>query len=347
MNRKQLLETLELVRPALADDGLVPVFTNFCFDGGYVHAYKDKIGIIAPCEVQDTFGVHGKTLMDMLRAASASDILLDMDAENVLLKSGRSKMKLPFMPKSEFLFEEPENEQWSVMVSIDEELLIAFQLCLVTSSTDNTMPAFMGVTVRGGKQTHLYSCDGDALSRYRLGIKDTADVQLTIPSEFCEAMLRIADKTGIKHGELYINGEWACAEFGNNFKVYGRIIENNEALDYEAQIKRVIKVDPKWIEIPDEFDGALGRARVVADQEGKPTTLVVEGGKLTINTDTHVGNVKDVLKIDKDQADVKASVSAKAIQRAVGICEEFALFDNCTLYRHGENFMLLMANYEG
>lgn len=346
MNRKALLDTLDMVRPALASENLVPIFTNFCFTNKTVFAYKDNLGIVAPCDVDETFAVVGKTFIELLSAASGNDVELELNKENLLITVGKSKMKMPYHGKDEFIFEEPEDEQWEIMLDIDPHMLKALELCLVTSSTDSTMPAFMGVTVKGGKGVNLYSCDGDALSRHKLSDKATPDVQLTLPNEFCDAVIKIAEKSGNRHGQLYINGEWAVAEMGNNFKVVGRISENPDPLNFENQIKKAVKAEPTFVDIPEGLQPALTRARVVADPEGKPTTLTMEGGTLKVDTETHLGNVSDKIKV-KGHPDVTANIFARLVQRALNVCTEFSLHENCTLYRKGEDFLLVVANYEG
>lgn len=345
MNRKALLDTLELTKAGLADDALVPIFTNFCFRDSAVYAFKDRLGIMAPCEIAETFAVSGKTLIELLKTSSAKDVEFTLDDETCQIVAGKSRMKLPWLREDEFLFEEPEEEQWDVILDLDAHLLEGFQLCLVTTSSDNTMPAFMGISVVGGKTTHLYSCDGDALSRYRLDGKKTKEVHYTIPTDFCEAVLRIAEKTGYRAGQLYVNGEWAIAEFGNNYKVFGRIIENTDPMDYEKHIKKIIKGDVSFVTVPDGLASALNRARVIAEGEGKPTLLTAAKGKLVVNTETHVGVVRDTMKIDEAVGEVVSSVSAKLISRALAICDEFHMAENATVYRTGDDFLLLVANY--
>jgi len=344
MNRKQLIETLELVKPALADDGLVPIFTNFCFDDNVVYAYKDRLGIVATCAVGETFAVNGKTMLDLLKTSSVTEVEFQLVDDQLLMTAGKSKMKLPYMGKSEFLFEEPEDEKWDIMLSIDEHMLHGLELCLVTSSNDATMPALMGVTIKGGKTSYFYSCDGDALSRYQLEESSSKSAQFTIPNEFCKALLNISDKTGNRAGQLYVNQEWVLAEL-DNYKIFGRIIENPEPLDFEKQISKVLKSTPNFVSVPDTLESALNRARVLADPESKPTVLSIEKGKLKVKTETHLGVANDTLKIDESHKPVEASVSAKLVSRAIGICDEFALFEACTVYRSGEDFFLLIANY--
>lgn len=345
MNRKKLISTLELVKPALADDGLVPIFTNYCFDNGKVFGYKDSLGIVAPCEVKDSFALQGRLLFDLLKQASAKEVEFEQNNDEVVVQSGRTKMTLPSIPKDEFIFEEPEDQKWDFMIDVDDNLITAMTLCLKTSSTDFTMPAFNGLTFKGGKGTKIYSCDGDSLSRYSLGGNSPEGVTHTISNEFCEAVIKVCEKTGYKNGQLYINDEWSVAELGNDYKIYGRIIQNDEPLDFEKQIKRVVKGAPDYVDIPDGLKAALSRARVVADLEGTPTALNVAGGKVKLATNTHMGAVTDRVKISGKHPDVKANVSARLVSRALSICDSMAIGEEATSYKLGDKFFLLVANF--
>jgi DNA polymerase III sliding clamp (beta) subunit (PCNA family) len=344
MNRKDFLNTLELVAPALAQDNMVPIFQNFCFKEGTVYAWRDNLGIIAPCPVTDEFAVHGKTLIDLIRASSAKELDITLTEENALLVSGRSKVKLPYSTSGDFLFEEPEKEKWDAILEIDHNLLRGLELCLVTSSVDNTMPAFMGVSFVGGLTgSHFYSCDGDAISQYSLAV-NAKHVQYTMPNAFCEALLRIVDKTGHKFGHLYINGQWVVAEMANAYRIFGRIIENPEPMNFDKEMKRIIKKAPDYIDIPSTLAQALNRARVIGETENKATDVKFDGRKLILTTDTHMGVVRDVLAIAGNHPSLEAKVSAKLMSRAISITDEFAMQEDCTTYRHGDSFLLVMAN---
>lgn len=346
MNRKSLLETLDLVKPALADDNIIPIFQNFCFENGHVYANRDKLSIIAPCpEVQETFAINGRTFTDLLRAASSEETELQMVNENVVIKNGRSKIKMPFMDKSYFVFEEPEKETWDVMLDIAPSLLDAFKLCLITSAVDSTMPNFMGVTIKGSKHINLYSCDGDALSQFKLDAKSKNEIDHTLSNSFIEAILRVAEKTGCTTGQLYVNEGWAYAEFGNDFKVYGRNISKEEPFDFDGHLARVLKSNPTFVDIPESFESALTRARVVADQESKPTSIKIDDGKMELVTDTHIGVVRDTLKISNKHPNAEVTVAAKLINRAVSMCDTFAITENASIYQKGDDFTLLVANY--
>lgn len=344
MNRKDLLATLELVSPALAQENLVPMYQNFCFKTGLVFAYRDTLGIIAPCAVDEEFAVHGKTLIELIRASKVKEVEIELQNENILVKAGRSKIKLPFFASTEFLFKEPEDETWDMMLDIDKHFINGLELCLPGTATDHTMPALMGITIMGGKETYLYSCDGDSISRFNLDKQNTKPIQYVMPSSFCEALLKIAGKTGNRFGQLYVNGQWVVAEMANAYRILGRIIENPEPLKFEAEITKIVKKAPEYISIPSAMTNALSRARIIAEPENKATEVTINGGKINLITETHMGIVRDTIAFKGDHPPLEVKVDAKLMSRAIGVTEEFAMQEACTMYRHGKDFFLVMGN---
>jgi hypothetical protein len=165
-----------------------------------------------------------------------------------------------------------------------------------------------------------------------------------MPTAFCEALLRIVDKTGHKFGHLYINGQWVIAEMANAYRIFGRIIENPEPVDFEKEMNRVIKKTPDYIDIPSTLSQALERARIIGEAENKATDVKFDGRKLILTTDTHMGVVRDVLAIAGAHPSLEAKVSAKLMSRSISITDEFAMQEDCTTYRHGDNFLLVTAN---
>src|SRR5215831_7797422 len=165
MKRAELVKTLELLKPALADQNLVPVYQCYMFTGSTVMATNDQIAIIANCKTEQPFAVKGDILLGLLSASRAEEITFTLEEQDAVVKAAKSVWRLPYLPyheKGDFLFEEPE-VKFEATLPIDAELLSGLQACLLTSSKDNTQPALMGITVHKG--IDFYSCDGDAVTR--------------------------------------------------------------------------------------------------------------------------------------------------------------------------------------
>lgn len=345
MNRKDLIETLELVRPALSDDPLVPIFTNFCFDGAHVFAYRDSIGILAPCETNEKFAVHGKTFMELLRAGSAEEVDLTVTTGELVLKCGKSKMKMPYFGEEDFIFEEPENDEWPVLLSITESLLEGLGLCLQTATTNNTMPAFMGVTLVSAGAIHLYSSDGDAISRYNTKVKNKNVGSYILPSAFCESLLRITAKTEMLSGTIYIDDDWVVAELDNDIKVFGRIIENPDPFDFEKQIEKVVTGLKEFVPVPANFSETLKRAMVISEIDTKPTILEIVDNRISMITKSHMGEVRDTVRCH-GHPDITVGVSARLVNRAIAVCDQMAVLEQVSVFQDGDVFFQVVANMQ-
>src|ERR1700675_1985783 len=106
MNRKYLVDTLELIKPALSKDNTVPVFQCFTFQDGLITAYDDTVAIIGPTNCEDEFGVHGNTLLGLLSSSSVEEVDLSLDKNDLVIKMGKSTSRLPYIPGSDFIFTE-------------------------------------------------------------------------------------------------------------------------------------------------------------------------------------------------------------------------------------------------
>lgn len=354
MNRQELVDTLELLKPALSDTPLVGVFQCFQFTGEKVIAYNDEIGIVAPCQTDHPFAVNGEILLGLLKNSLAEDVTLSpgvkSDENELAITAGRSSFKLPYFAEADFLFEEPE-DKWDTTITITDAIKQGLTACLATVSSDTARPALMGVCIHNADEiVILYSCDGNAITSIVTEVKSQKLPDITVPTSFVRALLNVMETTEAETGKLMINQEWAKAvtknALGASYTVYGRLIVQDNPVDHTELIIETIKGDPAFHKIPGEFELALSRARVLADLESAKTVLTVMGNRLKLLTETHMGIVRDSLAY-KCPEDVEASVSAELLHRIIAECDEMAVMDNCTVFRNQANGLFRLVSNLG
>ena len=109
------------------------------------------------------------------------------------------------------MFEEPK-EKWVNVVNLSDGLLNEIGICLTTVSSDESKPAFLGVCFNfEGKKLVLFSTDGDAITRCATTAVTEGGGIYTVPTGFCEALLKIALSTETSQGKLMINENWSKA----------------------------------------------------------------------------------------------------------------------------------------
>lgn len=344
MNRVELVTKLEIVSRALSDNDLVPIFKCFCFDGKNVSAYNDAIGIVAECQTDEAFAVNGQTLLGLLKNSQGEEVTLHLEDEDTVVKAGKSTFRLPYQIKDEFLFVEPDLEEFNVkLLPVLSDMLKGMEACLLTSSRDTTQTALMGLCLSGG--SIFYSCDGDALSRYTTPFKANPKIpSFILPNSFCEAVIKTASDSQSEVTSIILNKDWAKATLASGYVIYGRLIETDTPLDHEAEIKNTLKLEPTFVKVPAGLNEALSRARVVADHESAKTVFTIKGGWLRLLTDTHTGVVRDTIAMK--HSEIEVNVSAALIQRAISLCDEMAVLENCCAFRSGEQLLQVLGNMD-
>ncbi len=338
MQRKKLVEQLGLVSLALADNDLIPILKCFAFTGEDVIACNDTLGVTTRCPTEEAFCVHGETLKGLLENSHAETVDFKIEEDDLVVKTGKSTFKLPWFPVEDFLWLVPVDLE--PIMGLNEDLITGLGECLLTASKDNAQPKLMGVRLHQGT---LYSCDGDAVTKYITDAKPKVKVDYMLPNGFCDSVIKITEQSEASTGKVSINDEWAAVLLGSGFNIYGRLMEIEAPLDHEDLIKRTLKAKPQFIKVPEGLDHALSRARVVADAESAKTVFTVKGGKLGLLTTASMGIIKDSLPFG-GHSDVQANVSAACIQRCISLCDEMSVAENCCCFRSGNKLFILASN---
>lgn len=350
MRRKALVNMLELMKPALADEAMVPIYQNFCFDGETVYAFDDALAIVGPCETGvDPFSCHGGIMLGLLRNCRTEDVDVEFDnkANEVVFIAGRAKMRLPYLPAEEFLFQEPEPETWAVGLEIDDRLLEAMEICLTTAGKDTAQEALMGLTLNIGDGVNLYSCDADAISHFLIEPANDSDAQVEclVPSGFWESVMRICKAEKNVHGKLFVSDDWALAKLENDYRIYGRIIKPKLPVDHADSIERQLRgKEPPWVNVPKGLEHALSRARIIAEPKSAYTEITIKDGRMILYTNTDLGEVRDSVNIHADHPDMEAKVNAALMARSIAVCSQMAVLEDCTVYRKGIDLFQIVAH---
>lgn len=338
MNRSTLVKVLELVKPALATNNTVPILQCFTFrSNGTVSGSDDSIAIVGPVDYQNTFALHGNTLLGLLSNSSVEEVEIIANTNEVVLKAGKTVSKLPFQSEDSFIFEPPDCK-WDFKLPFTESLHEALLMCLETVSKDEAQPALKGITIQGNK---LYSCDGDAITRVLLN-SDVGKHRALLSTAFCEAVLKLWSTLRVTGGMLHFSSDWVYADF-DDWSVYGRVLEIPTPIDFEAEITKTVKGKAITTAVPAGFSDALSRARVLADPESQKTSIAVEKRKMHLLTETHMGEVHDTLPCE-GHPDVMANVNASHLQRALVYCDKMLILDNCVVFEKSPNVFQIVSN---
>jgi hypothetical protein len=332
-----LLQILELVASALGDNTpsvQIPIFNHFCFEKGRVYAYNYTTAVVAPLKTftEDAIAVSGAPLLGFLRTTSDHAPDISFKSGSVILSVANTRISLPYLPKSEFLFEEPLAEDFHAGGVLSRQAVEAFGVCLETVSKDKSQVAHRGICARGND---LFSCDGDVITKVRASTIN--DGFLT--SAFCQAILKVWSAIKPTEGSIYLGKGWVKAVI-DEYTIYGRLPSISNPMNHQKVIDDTIGRDPvTYAQAPEGLIDALTRARVLADVENSKTHVSVRKGQLSLLTETSRGAIHDRLTFD--HPDAEAWISAAKWQQALKHATELALCDACCVFINGGTTILV------
>lgn len=339
ISREGLLKALNLVKPALSNQNYVPILTHFCFDGSLALAYNDvhAIGVRYSLDGIEC-SVPGDLMLKMAASLPGSKVSVDFDDENLKFISGRSRVKIPTMPATAFTFDFPTGKRMGHF-KVDQDLLKGLEKCSISVGSDPTNPAQMGITLaRGNDYSALFSTDGYTMSRYILEIDPDlpGDSPIILPTFFCDQLVTLGRAFPDEEVEVDIFSGAVVAKFGDQAKLFSKLVLDVEPLDFETVMSRNVdlgKVKKKAVSIPDSLDQAFDRAMIVSSAEvERKTKLSIDGGKIEMLTLTQLGESKDTLNCDGDFGEFDIGVDPSFVARASKSSYKMALFKDVVVF---------------
>ena len=357
-NRETLSRAANLVRPALATKEYIPVYTHIHFSGGRATACNDVSALSVACANPVECCVPGELLIRALSGFGGAEVSMQMKDSTLLLKSGRSNVKLPTLPASDFLFDLP-NPNEGEAVSLGRSVVKAIERCLLSVGTDNAHPAQMGVTLESEKGLAvLYSTDNYTISRCstEAKLKLPGDAPIILPRFFCEQLIGLAKAYPEATMDLVMYPGALVVEFVDVREgpdapaaaiLFTKTPVDLEPMDFPrivnkhvdlADIKKTLAV------IPDAFDGALNRALLVLGSELQKKTKITAGdGLLIMSSRSSLGESDDSMKFDMD--DHNFEVDPVLLTRGAKACALMGFTNRVTIMADTEcNFIHIIAH---
>jgi len=353
MNRKDLVDKLEQVAPALSGNDLIPILTHFWFTGEHVLAYNDQIAISAPCKVDFEGAVPGMTLLNLLKASRAKDVefVVGKDDKNELtIKAASSRFKLGLLPYRDFeeVFVMPKPGKDPEALST-KSFLSCIDCCMRSVSIDTSVPDQLGITlIPDGKDLLFYSTDDRTLSHARLAVKGGTSLKqrVILSSHFCRQVLNLVNDAKPLH--LEIHKDHALLMGAGGTLLFGKLVHSEKPLNFNSILDHNFPEgsENKLVTIPTKLELILERAVIVASASVEPvrTHINVQGGVVRFSTVSARGEVHDTLQIEGKHKDVEIKVDAKLLKNGYGQFDQMLLTSSCFVMVNEDVLYLVAAS---
>lgn len=325
MERMELLEKLQLARPCLSAQDIVPILSHFCFTEEEVIAFNGTQAIIVDHETALDCGLPGELLIKLLSSYSAGKIVVSQKGDDINIKAGKSNAKLASLPDRDFIFEFPDLEE-AQEFSMTEDFITGITKTLISVSKNSFQRSQFGVTLDSTKKgAYLYSTDNLSISRYTLEESlGKKPVKVLLPAVFCQLLVDLSKTVGDSEPDLYIGDDFIYAAFDGVY-LYSKLLIDVEFLDFEAVIKGNWNEEDDFQGIPEELITAIERTALLTSKETDQIVhLNLEDEILKISGNSGYGEVKEDIAFE-DAPEISCRMDANLLLAALQSVDEMSL----------------------
>jgi DNA polymerase III sliding clamp (beta) subunit (PCNA family) len=317
-------------------------------------AYNDTVGIMVGIEWdQDDMCIPGELLVKALSgfkgdAYTASTV----NEADVVIASGRSKIKLHTLPTKDFPFKLPDQRKVP-NISLTNSMLAGIERCLDGVGRDLTHPEQMGVTLDAQQgNAVLYATDNYTISRY--GTKDAielpGDTPIIMPTAFCENLLAVSKAYPEDEIDLYMHADALVAYVGKRARVFSKVLADLQPMDFERVIGRHIKLDKleeQTCEVPEGFSAALDRALLVLSMVADKATRVTSAGEvIKLHSASDLGDADDTLAVGEEISLPEAvHIDPALVTRGLKGCALMGFLDRALVLASADRAYLHLISY--
>lgn len=350
-NREEFKGMLDVAKIAIDQRDFIPILSHFCFSGTQLTAYNDLLGIQIPCKTNFVCALQAVPLLQLINSTTAETIEIGFTSNTAYLKTGRPRKgmraRLPYMGKDDFFFKWPNAKRLDAFTLNKKQtlsLIKGLKLCL--SSVGDQHLTQMGIVIRGNKSTViLNSTNNKAISRYSFrGNLDCFDNDI-LPESFCKAIIKASETYGSDELEIRKGKDFVLVEFGKRCRIYSKLINNKDPLDFEKVIAEHLPADHK--KEVHKFDGELEesfrRALIILSNELTKTVTVQLDGKLaTVEARSSIGKLKSSATFPKNLGKFAFRIDAEFVVKALETTDSIYFGKKAVVFFKG-GYMHLLA----
>jgi len=252
INRQELVEALEIVRPGLASREMIEQSTSFAFIDGRIITYNDEISISHPVKNLDITGaIKAEELYKLLGKLTGEELEIEITETEVLIQS--EKARAGFSLQKEITLPLMNTEELTTWKELPDNLSAAMQFCLFSCSNDMSHPVLTCIHLQ--KDGVIESCDNYRATRYEIGMTLPLD-NVLIPGRTVERLLRyeikrVSESPGWLHFKTEDETIFSC-----------RIIEG----EY-PNLTPILQMQGEKIIFPEKIGKVLEKASVFSKRE--------------------------------------------------------------------------------
>jgi len=289
INKKELQNALEIVKPGLANKELVEQSTSFAFMDGKVITYNDELSISHPIPgLKLTGAILADNLYKFLNKIKGDDMDLTVEGNQIVLSTGRAKAGLTLQKEIKLpLQQEIEGERhWK---KLPNNFLRDIAFVMTAAGKNMNRPILTCVHVN--QSGFVEASDSFRIARRTLE-KEMPIETFLIPASSVVELVKL-NPTGVSKGKGWIH--FRAKETGTEISC--RVFK-----DTYKDMTPFLKVKGTQIILPNGLEGMLERAMVFAKRERileEVVSISIKNKLLKMSASSESGWFKEDIDMEK------------------------------------------------
>ena len=326
LDRKELLNQLDQVRPGLHEGGKTPQADCFLFKDGFVHTYNDEVLIRHPSLIDVTGAVKGEPLYQLLSKLNSDSLIFnetDGAFQFTTKKSHASLNADAEIQSPAFQIELP--EKWK---KLPEGFIEGVKFCIFSASRDMSRPALTCIHV---EEDAIESCDNFRLTRYML--KGSVEKSLLFPAASAVLLSK------------YAVTSYGLTEGWTHFKAGDFTLSCRSFSEKYPDLDPLLKVDGVKVTLPKDLLGTLNRAGIFTSTEFRQDCILQVSftpGKLTVKSQNANGWYREQVAMKYSGEPLSFNVNPEFLKEMLPLLDH-VMIGAKSLLMEGENFVHLVT----
>lgn len=315
LNKKELLEALEIVKPGLSTKEIIEQSTSFAFIKNRVITYNDEISISHPVKgLKLTGAIKADEFYKLLSKLKGDEIEMDIQESEVLLKAGKARAGITLQQEIRLPLEEVNKpEDWKVL---PEKFCHHLRFAMGACSNDMSRPILTCVNIKS---------DGtvEASDSYRLVKakcpKKTGVETFLLPATSASHVVKLQPTqiclgNGWVHFKTEVGTVLSCRVFEDNF----------------PDITPHLGVKGTKVEFPKTIKDVLERASVFAKRDhflDEQINITIGGNRIKVKGESSAGWFEEECNMRYDKNPVTLLITPYLIQDILNETHECIISD--------------------
>jgi hypothetical protein len=293
VNREDLLDVLNLVRPGLSQKEVIEQSNHFIFNKDEILAYNDELLISYPFDIELQCTVDASLFLKLISRMTSATVFIELKGVKLEVWNEKTSAHIPIVQESE-IFEYIQNVSKGLADAnwhrLSQDFIDGLRLCAFSAGTDRTDGTITCVRVEG---KDIMSGSKSRVSWYQMDKE--AEEDFYIEATLIEELSKYEDVSSYT-----LSAAWAHFKSESGVTFSARRVIPLELLPFREPFEGF--PTGVRIRIPADLRSSIETVNIVNEGEpgaDKSVMLIIDDKMITCRAETKKGTISDMASFDK------------------------------------------------